>query len=129
MINSNKPETVIINHYEANEYDMKKIPYFFSILLFFSTLCCSIPAYSLEYQWKYVVPIMDNRETAVQVFDLLNDIIGVYDVTINLDTSSLMLFYDDERTDEEAIKKVLLRAGFPVEKMMLLKEPREGVMN
>lgn len=102
----------------------------FVLLLGFFSLSWAVPAaYSLEYQWKYVVPTMDSREKAVQVFDLLSDIIGVYDVTINLDSSSLMLFYDDERTDEEAVKKVLLKAGFPVEKMMLLKEPREGVMN
>jgi PleD family two-component response regulator len=50
-------------------------------------------------------------------------------LTINLDTNSLMLFYDDERTDEEAVKKILDKAGFPVTRMMLLKEPREGVMN
>lgn len=109
---------------------MKKIKTIaFALLLGFS-LCCGVPsAYSLEYQWKYVIPTMDNREKAVQIFDLLNDIIGVYDVTINLDTSSLMLFYDDERTDEEAVKKILDKAGFPVTRMMLLKEPREGVMN
>ncbi len=100
-----------------------------ALLLGFS-LCCGVPsAYSLEYQWKYVIPTMDNREKAVQIFDLLNDIIGVYDVTINLDTNSLMLFYDDERTDEEAVQKILDKAGFPVTRMMLLKEPREGVMN
>ena len=109
---------------------MKKTKTIASALLLGFSLCYGVPsAYSLEYQWKYVIPTMDDREKAVQVFDLLNDIIGVYDVTINLDTSSLMLFYDDERTDEEAVKKVLGNAGFPVTKMMLLKEPREGVMN
>ncbi len=108
---------------------MKRISTLLHAILLACTLCCAAPAYSLEYQWKYVVPTMDTREKAVQVFDLLSDIIGVYDVTVNLDTNSLMLFYDDERTDEEAVKKILLKAGFPVEKMMLLKEPREGVMN
>jgi copper chaperone CopZ len=108
---------------------MKKTTTLSSAILLASLLFFSSPAHSLEFQWKYVVPTMDNREKAVQVFDLLNDIIGVYDVTINLDTNSLMLFYDDERTDEEAVKEVLLKAGFPVKRMMLLKEPREGVMN
>lgn len=109
---------------------MKKTKTIAFVLLLGFSLCCGVPsAYSLEYQWKYVIPTMDNREKAVQVFDLLNDIIGVYDVTINLDTNSLMLFYDDERTDEEAIKKFLTESGFTVKRMMLLKEPREGVMN
>jgi hypothetical protein len=118
----------MINDFNGNK-NMRKTKSLFTALLLFCTLCYAVSAYSLEYQWKYVIPTMDNREKAVQVFDLLNDIIGVYDVTINLDTSSLMLFYDDERTDEEAVKKVLANAGFPVTRMMLLKEPREGVMN
>jgi copper chaperone CopZ len=108
---------------------MKRTTSLLAAFLLASTMCYAVSAYSLEYQWKYVIPTMDNREKAVQVFDLLNDIIGVYDVTINLDTNSLMLFYDDERTDEEAVKKILDKAGFPVTGMMLLKEPREGVMN
>ncbi len=93
-----------------------------------TAICFASPAYSLEYQWKYIIPTMDEPEKKVKVFEIVNDIIGVYDVTMSVDTNSLMLFYDDEKTDEEAIEKVLNEAGFPVKRMMLLKEPREGVM-
>ena len=57
-------------------------------------------------------------------FDLLNDIIGVYDVPINLDTNSLMLFYDDGRTDEEAVKKFLIESGFPGKRMAISEFPK-----
>ena len=108
---------------------MKKTRSLFTLILMSVLLCAAIPAHSLEYQWKYNVPDMDSREEAVQLFDVLNAVIGVYDVTFNLDSNSLMLFYDDEKTDEEAVKKVIQAAGFPVTRMMLLKEPKEGMMN
>jgi len=108
---------------------MKKYLPIITAILLTGTLFFAIPAFSLEFQWKFIVPDMDTREKAVQVYEQLSTINGVYDITINMDTYSLMLFFDDDRTDEEALKKVLNKAGFPVTKMMLLKEPREGVMN
>ncbi len=108
---------------------MKNIRILFALILMTLILCIAIPAHSLEYQWKYNVPSMDSREKAVQLFDLLHNVIEVYDVTFNLDSNSLMLFYDDEKTDEDAVKKVIQDAGFPVTRMMLLKEPKEGMMN
>ncbi len=108
---------------------MKKMKAILASVLLAGSLCCTLPAHSLEFQWKYVIPTMDSREKAVQIYELLNSIIGVYDVTVNMDSNSLMLFYDDEKTDEAAIKKVLQAAEYPVEKMMLLKEPKEGMMN
>ena len=99
--------------------------------LVFFTLTAILPPslYASEYQWKFTIDSLDNSPKAVQVFQTLHDIPGVYDVAVNTDRESVMFFYDDEKTDEEAIKKVLNKAGHKVVKMMLLLEPKGGPMN
>lgn len=97
------------------------------LTLFF--LFISSTAMALEYQWKFVMPAVDNRETAVKVYEVLENINGVYDIQIDMLRNSVMFFYNDEKTDEEAVKKKLTEAGYEIEKMMMLEEPREGVMN
>jgi copper chaperone CopZ len=87
------------------------------------------PALSLEYQWKFFLPTMTDPGKGVQVFELLHSIPGVYDVDINVERRHVMFFFNDEKTDESSIKKQLQAAGFQVNRMMLLEEPREGVMN
>ena len=89
----------------------------------------SDPAGALEYQWKFFLPTLDDRTSAVKAFEILNDIHGVYDVDVNMEQHWVMFFFDDEFTDESAVKRTLQKKGFPVDKMMLLLEPREGVMN
>jgi len=86
-------------------------------------------AQALEYQWKFVLPAMDNRETAIEVYELLDSIKGVYDIVPNIERTSVMFFYDDDFTNEDVAIKVLTEAGYTIEKKMLLEEPKGGVMN
>ena len=102
---------------------MKKI--FFVFVLLFSANAAS----ALEFQWKFVMPAIDNRETAVNVYEILDEIQGVYDIELNMERNSVMFFFDDEKTTEEVAEKKLKDAGYEIEKMMLLEEPKGGVMN
>ncbi len=86
-------------------------------------------AHGLEFQWKFVLPAMDNRETAVEVYELLDSIKGVYDIVPNIERNSVMFFYDDDFTNEDVAIQVLTEAGYKIEKKMLLEEPKGGVMN
>ena len=98
------------------------------IILSLVFLFISNTAMALEYQWKFVMPAVDNRETAVKVYEVLEAINGVYDIEIDMLRNSVMFFYDDDKTDEKAVKNKLTEAGYEIEKMMVLEEPREGVM-
>lgn len=84
---------------------------------------------ALEFQWKFIMPAMDSREAAVEVYEVLDSIKGVYDIVPDIERNSVMFFFDDEKTSENVAKEKLTAAGYKIEKMMLLEEPREGVMN
>jgi hypothetical protein len=86
-------------------------------------------ANALEFQWKFVLPAMDNRESAVEVYELLDSIKGVYDIVPNIERNSVMFFFDDDFTNEDVAIQVLTDAGYTIEKKMLLEEPKGGVMN
>ena len=102
---------------------MKKLLFALALLLISNT------ANALEYQWKFVMPAIDNRETAVKVYELLDSIKGVYDIVPDIERNSVMFFYDDDHTNEDVAMKVLQDAGYTIKKMMLLEEPKGGVMN
>jgi len=102
---------------------MKKLLVVLALLLF------SNPAMGLEFQWKFIIPTMDDRESAVEVYELLDSIKGVYDIEPNIERNSVMFFYDDDHTNEDVAIKVLTDAGYRIEKKMLLEEPKGGVMN
>ncbi len=99
------------------------------LLLACVLLLISSNALALEYQWKFVLPAMDNRETAVEVYELLDSIKGVYDIVPNIERNSVMFFYDDDFTNEDVAIQVLTEAGYKIKKKMLLEEPKGGVMN
>jgi hypothetical protein len=46
-----------------------------------------------------------------------------------MERHSVMFFFDDDKTSEEVAKRKLIEAGYTIEKMMLLEEPKGGVMN
>jgi hypothetical protein len=98
------------------------------ILLACVLLFVANSAHALEYQWKFIMPAMDNREAAVEVYELLDSIKGVYDIVPNIERNSVMFFYDDDYTNEDVAIKVLTDAGYTVGKKMLLEEPKGGVM-
>ena len=50
---------------------MKKLLFALALLLITNT------ANALEFQWKFVMPAIDNRDTAVKVYELLDSIKGV----------------------------------------------------
>ena len=85
-------------------------------------------ASALEFQWKFVMPAIDNRESAVKVYDLLDSIKGVYDIVPNIERHSVMFFFDDDYTNEDVAIKVLTDAGYKIDKTMLLEEPKGGIM-
>ncbi len=85
--------------------------------------------HALEYQWKFVIPAMNDRPSAVRVFEVIEQIPGVLDIDVNIDRNWLMFLYDDEKTDMETVKSRLQESGFSVQRTMLLEEPREGIMN
>lgn len=99
------------------------------LLVVFLLVFLAKSAHGLEFQWKFVMPAVDNRETAVKVYDVLDSVNGVYDIEINMERNSVMFFYDDEKTDDEIAEKTLRDAGYVIEKKMLLEEPKGGVMN
>ncbi|MCK5070186.1 MAG: hypothetical protein KAR01_06575 [Desulfocapsa sp.] len=99
------------------------------LLLSCAFLLIANTANALEYQWKFVLPAMDNRETAVKVYELLDSIKGVYDVVPNIERNSVMFFYDDDYTNEDVAITVLTEAGYTIEKKMLLEEPKGAAMN
>ncbi len=99
------------------------------LLLSLVILVIASPAFSLEYQWKFSIPTMDTRESAVKVYELLDNINGVYDIEVNIERNSVMFFYDDDKTDVSIAKSKLIDAGYAIEKTMLLEEPKGGVMN
>lgn len=102
---------------------MKKISLTIVFLLIAAT------ASALEFQWKFTINSMDNRETGVKVYEALDSINGVYDIEVNFERNTVMFFLNDDKTDEEKVLKSLKADGFVVDKVMLLEEPREGVMN
>ena len=102
---------------------MKKLLFALALLLITNT------ANALEFQWKFVMPAIDNRETAVKVYELLDSIKGVYDIVPDIERNSVMFFFDDDHTNEDVAIKVLTDAGYKIEKKMLLEEPKGGVMN
>ena len=85
-------------------------------------------ASALEFQWKFVMPAIDNRESAVKIYDLLDSIKGVYDIVPNIERHSVMFFFDDDYTNEDVAIKVLTDAGYKIDKTMLLEEPKGGIM-
>jgi hypothetical protein len=103
---------------------MKKILIALTLLLLTGTA-----AQTKEYQWKFFMPAIDNRETAVAVYEVLDNVHGVYDVVPDVVFNSVMFFFDDDKTNEEIAEKALLDAGFVIEKKMLLEEPKGGLMN
>ncbi len=107
---------------------MSKITTLF-VCLSLLVLLMVLPASALEYQWKFFIPSLRTPQAAVRLFTLLNTIQGVYDVDINQQDHWVMFFFDDEYTDEVTVQSVLKKNGFPVKRMMLLMEPREGLMN
>ena len=72
---------------------------------------------------------MTDAQKGARVFELIHSVPGVLDVDINVERRNVMIFFNDEKADEEIIKKQLQEAGFQVKRMMLLEEPVEGVMN
>ncbi len=94
-----------------------------------SLLLLAGTASALEYQWKFFLPTMTDADKGARVFDLIHAVPGIIDVDINVERRNVMFFFNDEKTDEEIIKKRLQDAGFPIKKMLLLEEPIEGVMN
>lgn len=102
---------------------MKKILITLTLLLLASTVQAK------EYQWKFFMPAIDNRETAVAVYEVLDNVNGVYDIVPDVVFNSVMFFFDDDKTNEEIAEKALIDAGFVIEKKMLLEEPKGGLMN
>ena len=86
-------------------------------------------ANALDFQWKFVIPAMDSRVAAVEVYEVLDSIKGVYDIVPDIERNSVMFFFDDEKTTEDVAKEKLTAAGYKIEKMMLLEEPKGGLMN
>ncbi len=84
---------------------------------------------ALEFQYKFIIPDMDDRKTAGKIYELVDSIKGVMEVDIDFLRQALIFSYDDDYTNEEKIKKQLEENNYRVGKIMLLKEPREGVMN
>jgi len=99
------------------------------ILLTCAFLLAANTASALEYQWKFVMPAIDNRESAVKIYELLDSIKGVYDIVPNIERNSVMFFFDDDYTNEDVAIKVLTDAGYRIEKKMLLEEPKGSAMN
>lgn len=92
-------------------------------------LCFASSAPGLEYQYKFIMPGMTDRQTAGKIYSLVDSIRGVIEVDIDFARKALIFSYDDEYTSEEKIKKQLETEDYEVGKIMLLKEPQEGVMN
>jgi len=102
---------------------MKKILITLALLLLAGTVQAK------EYQWKFWMPAIDNRDTAVAVYEVLDGIDGVYDIVPDVVFNSVMFFFDDDKANEEIAEKALTNAGFVIEKRMLLEEPKGGLMN
>jgi hypothetical protein len=86
-------------------------------------------ASALEYQWKFVILEMDNRDAAVNVYEVLDSIKGVYDIEPNIERTSVKFFFDDDYTNEDVAFNLLTERGYKIHKKMLLEEPKGGVMN
>ncbi len=99
-----------------------------AFLVFFLTLFFAATAWAFDYQWKFVISNMDDSKSAVAVFDLLHSIPSVSDVEIDTFRQSATFYFEEDVTDEIEVKKRLTKAGFKVEKMMLLKETNTGIM-
>ena len=95
----------------------------------FLSLAFSAPAMALEFQFQYDLPSMNDRPTAVKMWETVEVVKGVLEVEVNFERKYLFVTFDDTYTNEEAIKQALTDAGYPVKKMALMLEPREGVMN
>ncbi len=102
---------------------MKKIVFSLILLLLAGTVQAK------EYQWKFFISAIDNRETAVVVYEVLDNIDGVYEIVPDVVFNSVMFFFDDDKTNEEFAEKALTDAGFVIEKKMMLEEPKGGLMN
>jgi len=102
---------------------MKKILFILTFLLFVSN------AQAKEYQWKFFMPAIDNRATAVAVYEVLENVHGVYDIVPDVVFNSVMFFFDDDKTNDEIAAKALTDGGYVIEKKMLLEEPKGGLMN
>ena len=84
---------------------------------------------ALEYQWKLVLPELNDRASAVRIFAIIEQIPGIEDIDVNIERNWLTILYDDERTSLDMVKTRLQESGFSVQRTMLLEEPREGLMN
>ncbi len=84
---------------------------------------------SLEFQYQYDIPSMVDRQTAVKIWETVENIKGVLDLDVNLERKYLFVTFDDAYVDEEVIKTALEKAGFKVKRLSLMLEPKEGVMN
>lgn len=93
------------------------------VLLFATNSFC------LEFQYQYDIPSMADRETAVKIWETVENIKGVIDIDVNLERKYLFVTFDDTYVDEEVIQTALEKAGYKVKRMSLMLEPREGVMN
>ncbi len=87
--------------------------------------CCR----ALEFQYKFIIPSMQDRPTAGKIFSLVDSVKGVLDVDIDFSRQALIFSFDDDYTDEEKIRGLLEKNNYKVRKIMLLEEPREGIMN
>ena len=104
----------------------RKILCISSILI--SSFILASSALALEYQWKFVISELKDKNSAVAVFEVLQAVPGVEDIDINILRKSTFVFFDDELTDENKLKRHLQKAGFTVEKMQVMVEPKEGIM-
>jgi len=84
---------------------------------------------SLEFQYQYDIPSMVDRQTAVKIWETVENIRGVLDLDVNLERKYLFVTFDDAYVDEDAIKAALEKAGYTVKQVSLMLEPKEGVMN
>jgi len=76
-----------------------------------------------------MIPSMKDRPTAVKIWETVEVIKGVLEVEVNFERKYLFVTFNDTHTNEDAIRKVLGKAGYKVKEMHLMLEPREGVMN
>ncbi len=108
-------------------YEKLKFPTFFICLV--ATFLITVHAMALEFQYQYVIPSMYDRQTAVKIWETVEVIKGVFKVDVNFERKYLFVTFDDTYTNENAIRKALDKAGYKVNEMHLMLEPREGVMN
>jgi len=94
-----------------------------------ATTLFTLNAMALEFQYQYNIPSMNDRQTAVKIWETVEVIKGVLDIDVNLERKYLFVTFDDTYTNEDVISETLEKAGYKVKKMSLMLEPREGVMN